>query len=309
MYEYGLSQEHAQGQAQASTSSASPSMQPPSALADFRNGQLQQQQQQQPQQPYPYGYDSYPPPVGPSSYDYGFQRGPMQSGMEGMPSTYGNGNGNGNASGNWESPYNGASSSSHDRSREPPPWMMGEGNGIYGQMGMHGDMGRGSSGAIDGNGNGHGHGHGHGGAGLGLGGDEESWRRNGTNWGHDFGKPPGLDTGMEKALETVSFTFTPFRYGKLTSQLRSNINDLVESIRPYGASTVLQDNIKLICSGISKQSSTTPTTAICSTTIRTLSSLNPVNPIHPPTPHASPPSSRIPSYTSQTPLITNQWTW
>jgi len=171
-------------------------MQPPSGSSDFRNGQLQQQQQQ----PYPYGYDAYPPPVGPSSYDYGFQRGPMQSGMEGMPSPYGNGNGN--ASGSWESPYNGASSS-QDRSREQQPsWMMGEGNGMYGQMGIHGDMSRNSSGAIDGNGNGHGHG----GAGLGLGGDEESWRRNGSGWGNDYGKPPGPASGMEKALETVSPT-------------------------------------------------------------------------------------------------------
>jgi hypothetical protein len=174
-------------------------MQPPSGSSDFRNGQLQQQQQQ----PYPYGYDSYPPPGGSSSYDYGFQRGPMQSGMEGMPSPYGSGNGN--ASGSWESPYNGASSSSQDRNREQPPWMMGEGNGIYGQMGMHGDMSRNSSGAIEGNVNAHGLGHG--GAGLGLGGDEDSWRRNGSSWGGEYGKPPGLDSGMEKELETVSFTF------------------------------------------------------------------------------------------------------
>jgi hypothetical protein len=200
MYEYGLPQDHAQGQGHASTSSSSPSMQPPSGSSDFRNGQLQQQQQQ----PYPYGYESYPPPGGPSSYDYGFQRGPMQSGMEGVPSPYGSGNGH--ASGSWESPYNGAASSSQDRSREQPPWMMGEGNGIYGQTGMHGDMSRNSNGAIEGNGNGHGHGHGHGCAGLGLGGDEESWRRNGSGWGGEYGKPAAPNTGMEKDLETVSFT-------------------------------------------------------------------------------------------------------
>jgi hypothetical protein len=80
--------------------------------------------------------------------------------------------------------------------------MMGEGNGIYGQMGMHGDMSRNSNGDIEGNGNGHGHG----GAGLGLGGDEESWRRNGAGWGNDYGKPAGTNTGMEKDLETVSIT-------------------------------------------------------------------------------------------------------
>jgi hypothetical protein len=118
-----------------------------------------------------------------------------------MPSPYGNGNGNGN--GSWETPYNGASSS-QDRSREQPPWMMGEGNGIYSQMGMHGDMSRNSNGAIEGNGSGHGHGHG--GAGLGLGGDEESWRRNGPGWGGEYGKPAGTHTGMEKDLETVSIT-------------------------------------------------------------------------------------------------------
>jgi hypothetical protein len=84
---------------------------------------------------------------------------------------------------------------------------MGEGNGIYGQMGMHGDMSRTSSGAIDGNG----HGHGHGGAGLGLGGDEESWRRNGAGWGGEYGKPAGTNTGMEKDLETVSITVHPAR--------------------------------------------------------------------------------------------------
>lgn len=210
MYEYGLPQGNAQGQA--STSSPGPSMQPPSSSSDFRNGHLQQQQQQQPQQPYPYGYDSYPPPVGQSSYDYGFQRGQMQSGMDGMPGPYGNGNGSGNASGNWESPYNGASSSSHDRSREQPPWMMGDGNGMYGQMGMHGDMSRGNSGAIDGNGNGHGHGNGHGGAGLGLGGDEESWRRNGTGWGNDYGKSAVPDAGVQKDLETVSLAYHSFRH-------------------------------------------------------------------------------------------------
>jgi hypothetical protein len=121
-------------------------------------------------------------------------------------------------------------------------------------MGMHGDMSRNSSGAIDGNGNGHGHGHG--GAGLGLGGDEDSWRRNGSGWGGEYGKPPGLDLGMEKELETVSFISRSSK-SKLTSQLRYNINDLVESIRPYGTSTTTKDYNKLICSGISKQPTTT----------------------------------------------------
>jgi len=116
---------------------------------------------------------------------------------------------------------------------------MGDGNGMYGQMGMHGDMSRGNSGAIDGSGNGHGHGNGHGGAGLGLGGDEESWRRNGTGWGNDYGKPAVPDAGVQKDLETVSPTYRSFRHNTLTSQLRYNINDLVESIRPYGASPFL----------------------------------------------------------------------
>jgi hypothetical protein len=111
-----------------------------------------------------------------------------------MPSPYGNGNGN------WESPYQGGSASSQERiNRDVPSWMMGEGNGIYGPMGGHGDMSRSSSGPIDGNGNGQGAP-----AGLGFGGDEDSWRRSGPSWGNEYGKPAGPDAGVDKELETVS---------------------------------------------------------------------------------------------------------
>lgn len=113
-----------------------------------------------------------------------------------MTSPYGHGNGNGNTS--WDSPYGNGSSSSQDRSRDQvPSWMMGEGNGIYGPMGIH-DMSRSDSGPIDGQGNGHG------GAGLGLGGDDDSWRRNGPGWGNDYGRPAGPSTSFEKELEDVS---------------------------------------------------------------------------------------------------------
>jgi hypothetical protein len=82
---------------------------------------------------------------------------------------------------------------------------MHEGNGIYGSMGaIHGTMSRSDSGHMDGNA--HVNGNGHGGAGLGLAGDEESWRRNGSTWGNDYGRPAGPDAGLEKELETVSST-------------------------------------------------------------------------------------------------------
>jgi len=155
----------------------------------------------------------------------------MPTGMENMSAPYGNGNG----SGSWDSPYQGGASSSQDRiNRDLPSWMIHEGNGVYGHMGMQGDMSRSSSGPIDQNGNSIGHGAP---AGLGLGGDEESWRRNGQGWGHDYGRPAALDIGTERDRENVRIHVAVSEIHELTIQLRYNLNDLVESLRPYGAST------------------------------------------------------------------------
>jgi hypothetical protein len=64
----------------------------------------------------------------------------------------------------------------------------------------------------------------------------ENWRKSGPGWGNDYGKQGAIgEVGLDKEIDNVS-CLTRGRLGRrqLMPQLRYHLNDLVESIRPYG---------------------------------------------------------------------------